>query len=59
MKQIRPHTLFRLSVLGPLASRSSLNKGELKALLGELATNSYAIPDSKRVFLSEKTIEEA
>jgi putative transposase len=57
MKQIHPHALFRLSVLGPLASRDRLNQGDLKALLRELAAQSYAIPDSKRVFLSEKTIE--
>ncbi len=57
MKQIHPHALFRLSVLGPLASRDRLEQGELKALLRELAAQSYAIPDSKRVFLSEKTIE--
>lgn len=57
MKQIHPHALFRLSVLGPLASRDRLEQGDLKALLRELAAQSYAIPDSKRVFLSEKTIE--
>ena len=57
MKQIHPHALFRLSVLGPLASRDRLEQGELKALLRELAAKSYAIPDSKRIFLSEKTIE--
>lgn len=57
MKQIHPHALFRLSVLGPLASRDRLEKGELKATLRKFAANSYAIPDTKRVFLSEKTIE--
>ena len=57
MKQIHPHALFRLSVLGPLASRDNLEHGDLKALLRELATQSYAIPGSKKVFLSEKTIE--
>jgi transposase InsO family protein len=57
MKQIHPHALFRLTVLGPLASRDRLEQGDLKALLRELAAQSYAIPDSKRVFLSEKTIE--
>ncbi len=29
MKHIHPHALFRLSVLGPLASRDRLEKGEL------------------------------
>lgn len=57
MKQIHPHALFRLTVLGPLASRDRLEQGDLKALLRELAAQSYAIPDSRRVFLSEKTIE--
>ncbi len=57
MKLIHPHALFRLSVLGPLASRDRLEQGDLKRLLRELAAQSYAIPDSKRVFLSEKTIE--
>jgi transposase InsO family protein len=57
MKLIHPHALFRLSVLGPLASRDRLRQGDLKRLLRELAAQSYAIPDSKRVFLSEKTIE--
>ena len=57
MKQIHPHALFRLSVLGPLASRDRLEQGDLKALLRDLAAQSYAIPDSKRIFLSEKTIE--
>src|ERR1700676_4139450 len=57
MKLIYPHALFRLSVLGPLASRDRLEQGDLKALLRELAARSYAIPDTKRVYLSEKTIE--
>ena len=57
MKLIHPHALFRLSVLGPLASRGRLEQGDLKAILRELAVRSYAIPDTNRVFLSEKTIE--
>jgi transposase InsO family protein len=57
MKQIHPQALFRLSVLGPLASRDHLERGELKVLVRELAAQSYAIPNSKRVYLSEKTIE--
>lgn len=57
MKLIHPHALFRLSVLGPLASRDRLEQGDLKAILRELAARSYAIPDTKRVYLSEKTIE--
>ena len=57
MQQIHPHALFRLSVLGPLASRDRLEKGDLKALLNDLAAKSYAIPDSRRTYLAEKTIE--
>jgi len=57
MQQIHPHALFRLSVLGPLASRDRMEKGELKAVVRELAARSYAIPDSRRSFLAEKTIE--
>lgn len=57
MQQIHPHALFRLSVLGPLASRDRLEKGDLKVLVRELATRSYAIPDSRRSFIAEKTIE--
>lgn len=57
MQKIHPHALFRLSVLGPLASRDRLEKGDLKALVRELAARSYAIPNSRRSFLSEKTIE--
>jgi len=57
MQQIHPHALFRLSVLGPLASRDRLEKGDLKALLSDLAAKSYAIPDSRRTYLAEKTIE--
>ena len=54
---IHPKALFRLSVLGPLASREQLPRGELKRLLSELASQPYAIPGSRRCYLSEKTIE--
>jgi transposase InsO family protein len=49
--------LLRLSVLGSLASRDHLNRGELKKIIKELAQQTYQIPNSKRVHLSEKTIE--
>jgi putative transposase len=49
--------LLRLSVLGSLASRDHLNRGELKQIIKELAQQTYHIPNSKRVHLSEKTIE--
>jgi putative transposase len=49
--------LLRLSVLGSLASRDHLNRGELRKIIKELAQQTYHIPNSKRVHLSEKTIE--
>lgn len=57
MKPIHPLALFRLSVLGPLVSRDHLAQGELKAILRDLASKTYDIPDSKRLHLSAKTIE--
>jgi transposase InsO family protein len=57
MKNIHPVALFRYSVLGPLVSRAALQRGELKALLQELAARHYAIPGSRNSRLSEKTIE--
>lgn len=55
--QFNSKALLRLSVLGSLASRDHLNRGELQAIIKELAQQTYHIPDSKRVYLSEKTIE--
>ncbi len=57
MKPIHPFALFRLSVLGPLVSRDHLAQGELKAILRDLASKTYDIPDSQRLCLSTKTIE--
>jgi putative transposase len=57
MQPINTVALFRLSVLGPLASREQLEHGELTQIIRELAKSRYDIPDSKRVFVSEKTIE--
>ncbi len=56
MQTIHPVALFRLSVLGPLASRERLEHGELTQTIRQLATKRYDIPDSKRVYLSEQTI---
>jgi transposase InsO family protein len=53
---IHPVALFRLSVLGPLASRSGLKRGEATTIIRELASIHYDIPDSKRTHLSEDTI---
>ncbi len=57
MKPLHPDALFRLSVLGPLASRTQLERGELRRILRELATKPYAIPGSRNTYLDEKTIE--
>jgi len=57
MHVIHPIALFRLSVLGPLASREQFERGDLTRIISELARHRYDIPLSKRVYLSEKTIE--
>jgi transposase InsO family protein len=57
MKQIHPIALFRLTVLGPLASRDHFSQGELKSIIQDLASKTYTIPNSKRVHLSEASIE--
>ena len=57
MKDIDPVALFRLSVLGPLISRASLERGELQTVIRELAQKEYAIPGSRRRHLGEKTIQ--
>lgn len=57
MKDIDPLALFRLSVLGPLVSRERLDRGELQKIVRELAQRDYAIPNSPRRALGEKTIE--
>jgi len=55
-KSLHPQALFRLSVLGELASRNQLERGETKKIIRELATKTYNIPNSNRVHLSEQTI---
>lgn len=55
-RQLHPLALFRLSVLGPLASRGEIKRGEVKAIVRELSNNTYHIPDSRRTHLSEETI---
>ena len=57
MKSVHPVALFRLSVLGQLVSRQNLARGELKAIVQELALKHYDIPGSRHTLLSEKTIE--
>ncbi|MDQ6950612.1 MAG: DDE-type integrase/transposase/recombinase [Mariprofundales bacterium] len=50
--------LFRLSILGPLVSRSNLEHGELKLRIQEIASRDYNIPHTnQRTCIAEKTIE--
>jgi len=56
-KKKKEIALFRLSVLGPLASRAKLCRGELKKIVNDLAAIAYQIPYSKQCYLSPKTIE--
>jgi putative transposase len=58
MKVPDPVALFRLSVLGPLVSRQQLARGELQAILRELANQEYAIPGSRRRHVAEKTFQQ-
>lgn len=53
---LHPIALFRLAVLGPLASRENLQHGELEKIIQDLSTKTYQIPGSKRVYLSQSTI---
>jgi putative transposase len=55
-KPLHPIALFRLMILGPLASRGELKRGEVKAIVRELAANTYSIPNSRRVHISEQSI---
>lgn len=53
---VHPVALFRLSVLGMLASRNNLQHGEIKKIVEDLAANTFQIPDTKRTHLSVQTI---
>jgi transposase InsO family protein len=55
-KSFKDLGLFRLSVLGPLASRGQLAHGELSAITRELASKTYKIPGTQRTHLSAETI---
>ncbi len=57
MKTIHPIALFRLSVLGPLASRERLEHGELKRLIRHLSIQVYSSPSGQPIRIAEKTIE--
>ena len=56
-RPLHPDALFRLMVLGPLASRGELKRGEVSTIIRELASKTYDIPDSKRTYLSTETIK--
>src|SRR3990167_8557342 len=55
-RPLHPIALFRLMVLGPLASRGELKRGEVKGVIRDLASKTHNIPGSRRVHLSEQTI---
>ena len=57
MKSVHPVALFRMTVLGELISRQFLPRGELKAIMTDLAQKHYTIPNSRHTQISEKTIE--
>ena len=57
MKPLHPLALFRLSVLGALASRERFNHGELAQSIRALSQQTYNIQNSRHVHISEKTIE--
>ena len=54
-KPLHPMALFRLMVLGPLASRAELKRGEVKTIIRSLAVDRYTIPESRRTHISEET----
>ena len=56
-KPLHPDALFKLMVLGPLASRGELKRGEVSSIIRELASKTYDIPGSKRAYLSAETIK--
>ena len=49
--------LFRLSILGPLASREHFEAGELKKLIQQLSEQIYKTPEGDAVQFGVKTIE--
>lgn len=55
-KFLHPLALFRLGVLGPLTSRGDLKRGDVKTIIRNLASQTYLIPNSRRVHLSTSTI---
>ena len=57
MHDLHPMALFRLSVLGPLVSRTHLERGDLKQLIREIANREHDIPGASRQHIAEKTIE--
>jgi len=56
-RPLHPDALFRLMILGPLASRGELKRGEVSTIIRELAAKAYDIPGSRRTYLSAETIK--
>jgi len=57
MKKKEQTALFRHGVLGSLISRNKLERGELKKLIRQAASQDYDIPGSVHTRVSAKTIE--
>jgi putative transposase len=57
MKPIHPTALFRLTVLGSLATCERLERGELKQEIDRISAQRHKRPDGKVVRLSPKTIQ--
>jgi transposase InsO family protein len=57
MKPIHPTALFRLTVLGCLATCERLERGELKQEIDRISAQRHKRPDGKVVRLSAKTIQ--
>lgn len=55
-KPVHPVALFRLTVLGQMISRNKLCRGEIKKLAAQLAAETYSIPNSRRIHVSEQAI---
>ena len=55
-KPLHPDALSRLMVLGPLASRGELKRGETSAIIRELASKSYDIPRGKSGYVCKRVI---
>ena len=55
MNKIHPTALFRLTVLGPLASREGLERGELKRLILVLSLSKERKPRPRRMLFPARS----